>query len=149
MALTSVAFSPDGAVLALGARSGAVHRYRVTGERPTRLTDLAGPHSQINGVAFSLAERADGSLLAVAGRSGLALRRLAPDGTPSTLVSVLVEPLHRGVVVGAQDGLVTHLTVDPARARVRLCALPGATVTAQQWRERVPGIPFRPPCTTG
>lgn len=64
--VTSLAFSPDGRILATGARDGIVRFWSLAGSEPAALQSFTWPTAAVSALAFS----PDGLLAAAAGESG-------------------------------------------------------------------------------
>jgi WD40 repeat protein/DNA-binding SARP family transcriptional activator len=130
---TSLAFSPNGRLLAVGAHAGAVTLWSVT-HRPRlirRLQGLAGKGPADEQAVPSLAFSANGSRLAAASAAGpgvssrarVLVWRVGDASRISTWLSsadssvVAFAPDGKTLAVGGQSGRVTLL--DPARGTVR------------------------------
>lgn len=112
----TVDFSPDGSLLAAGAKDKRVRVWNVAGPRPTLVTDrLTGFTSWVNSVTFS----PDGTLLAAAASGNLtrvwrtgSWRPVASFPGPANLTSVRFLPSGRGLVTGAIDGTTDLWSLD-------------------------------------
>lgn len=52
----------------------------------------------------------------------------------------------QGDTLAISDGTTTSLDGDPAQLAARLCEYVGVPVSAAQWRQDAPGVPYRRPC---
>jgi WD40 repeat protein/transcriptional regulator with XRE-family HTH domain len=117
-AVYSVAFSPDGRLLAAGAKDKRVRVWDVAGA-PRLVTDrFAGFTSWVNSVAFS----PDGSMLAAAASGNLTQvwrtedwQHLASLPGSTNFTSVLFLASGRGVLTGSIDGITRLWPLDSPR----------------------------------
>jgi WD40 repeat protein/DNA-binding SARP family transcriptional activator len=147
----SIAFSPDGRLLAGGQADGGALLWETDGWR--QVGTLALRPTQAEGLAFSpdsrtLATSHDdgtvvlwdvesrqplGTLLGPAGRRTAA--RFSPDGTRLFIVY--------------DDGSAVRWEVDPAAWRRQACLLAGGGPTPEQWEEIVPEQDYVSVCPSG
>lgn len=150
---TALAFSPDGAYLAVGDGSGRVVLW--DGRLTRRLGVLADPETTTYQYVSALAFAPDGRTLAVAGDEGtlqlwdVASRRRigAPLPTPGDTVSALA--------FGA-DGASLHAAgnhtpprtypIDADRAAATVCRRAGGGLTREEWSRHLPDIAYRRSC---
>lgn len=167
----ALAFTADGSTLAVGDQTGRVHLWdggrgggggRGEGGALGRRTGIlrnvfpapGGTTPEgVSAVAFS----PDGRTLAVAGDAGsLQLWDVgtqqplssAPLTTPGEAVTSLAfSPDGTTLFAGSAHVPLQRYTVDPERARARVCARTGnAELTRAQWRTYVPDAPYRRIC---
>jgi WD40 repeat protein/transcriptional regulator with XRE-family HTH domain len=151
--ISSVAFSPDGNMLAIGDLDSTV-----------KLLDVADPaHPLQLGLAltgapvYSLAFNPQGNILAVGHNDGTiqlrdvadpaSLRELGQPLTGSTVAvdSVAFSPDGHTLASGSDDGTVRLWNLNVQSAINRICATAGG-LTPQQWNEYIPQLPYRTTC---
>jgi hypothetical protein len=122
--ITAVAFSPDGATLAVVGWDGKLALYAAGDARLIEETPIAGPSGTLQAVAYNTA----GDALAVGGDDGthpIALVRSAkPQGTilwsrsfPDGVTDVDFSPDGKELLVAAEDGVVTRLDASTGKER--------------------------------
>lgn len=156
---TALAFSPDGAYLAVGDALGRVTvwdgglRERL-GVLPATYTESRRAENE--GVA-ALAFSPDGETLAVAGDLGT-LQLWGTDshrllGSALSTPGDTIRSLAFGPDGGTLYGAGTHVPVqaydiDPDRVAARLCDRAGSGLSPADWRAYLPGIPYRETCAS-
>jgi WD40 repeat protein len=152
----AVAFSPDGRLLATGARDGTITLWDLrTGERSG--APLQGPAGRVNSIDFS----PDGRVLASAAIDGtvvlwdIASRRQIGAGLPVALSlsgpvsygpAVRFSPDGSSLVAIVDSGQASLWTVDPEQWRTRACAIASRDLTRDEWLELVGDRPYEPIC---
>ncbi|HEU4354033.1 MAG TPA: BTAD domain-containing putative transcriptional regulator [Actinomycetota bacterium] len=146
----TIAFSPDGRLLASGGWDGIAHVWDVrTGKLVRELNlGLAG--------AFSLDFSPDGRILAVGGWSPVASlwdvatgAQIGPTLTAGDgRASIDLSPDGRWLLLTHADGRGALYDVDPGSWVQRACALANRTLTVEEWEEFLPGRPYDPACAT-
>jgi WD40 repeat protein/transcriptional regulator with XRE-family HTH domain len=156
------AFSPDGTLLAAEDSEGVLWLWHITHDR---LTGQAILQNQDEGGASSaaLAFSPDGRTLAVAGQSAgdvgdraIKLWDIANSGGPrleaqwtqpndDDVAALGFSPVGQILVAEGQHDINLWST-NPAQIVQNLCASAGDTITTAQWKEYIPGLPYRPPC---
>jgi WD40 repeat protein/transcriptional regulator with XRE-family HTH domain len=153
--VNAVAFSPDGRTLAAGSADSRVWLWDMTDPaRPRRLDPpLAGPTSYVYSVAFS----ADGRDLAASTGDGSIwlwdvgdLRRpqlLATlTGPKGAVFTDVFDPDHPVLATAGADGTVRLWNTDTDQVAGFICAASGDPMTASEWAQYIPGLPYNPPC---
>jgi WD40 repeat protein len=153
-AVYQVTFSPDGHLLAASGEDGNVRLWDVSApSRPRLLATLSGTDGIVYDVAFS----PDGRTLATAdGDKTVALWNIANPGAPvrlasltgpaGTVFAVAFSPDGTTLAAGSQDGTTRLWRATPAAAATYVCDIAGTPVTASEWAQYIPGLPYDPPC---
>jgi WD40 repeat protein len=153
-AVYQVTFSPDGHLLAASGEDGMVRLWDVaTPSRPRLLATLSGTMGIVYDVMFS----PDGSTLATAdGDKTVALWNIANPARPSRIASLtgptgtvfaaVFSPDGTTIAAGSQDGITRLWSATPAAAAKYVCGIAGTAITAAEWSQYVPGLPYAPPC---
>ena len=150
----SVAFSPNGRLVATGHYDGTAQLWSTADWKPVG-SPLEG-HDRRR--FFSLEFSPDGSVLVTAGQDGTValwdVASQAPIGSP-----LLVEADGYLAADLSDDGSYLFVatakrramrwTVDPAAWKQQACRVAGRELTAQEWREALPRQPFRRVCGGG
>ncbi|WP_327731549.1 DNA-binding protein [Streptomyces sp. NBC_00487] len=153
----ALAFSPDGARLAVGDGLGRVTVW--DGDLRERLGVLPGTYTESrraeNEGVGALAFSPDGETLAVAGDLGTVQlwdtdsHRLLGSAlsTPGDMIHSLAFGPDGGTLYGAGAHVpVQAYDIDPDRVAARLCARAGSGLSPADWRTYLPGIPYRATC---
>jgi WD40 repeat protein len=152
----SVAFSPDGLVLAAGAQDDKVRLWDLRKNSPKAVelgTEGGGHHAWVMSVAFS----GDGRILATGGRDGrLILWDLAtspplahPFDAQAAEVDVVVFPPGSGTPVCATDDGRIMVWNHPQLTtwRTDACRIANRNLSCEEWRQYLPRwLPYRLTC---
>jgi WD40 repeat protein/transcriptional regulator with XRE-family HTH domain len=148
-----VAFRPDGHLLAASGADKKVRLFSVDGTKLRAVgRPLAGPQDTIWSVAFSgdgrtlMGASQDGALWAWRTSGDTASVWVRLRGGEAELYSVAMDPRGGHVTAAGEDGTVATWTLSLRDAERRVCAVTGDGVTAQEWRQYVPGAAYAPPC---
>jgi WD40 repeat protein len=151
-----LAFSPDSRLLAVGSADGTVHLWDVT--RPAAAVPAGAPLTGPASYVWALAFAPDGKTLAAGVTDGTVwLWDVASPAAPSLIASlsgagghiysIAFTPAGDKLAASSNDGSVHIWDTSPAAARAAVCASLGQPLTAQEWADRVPGIPYQVPCS--
>ncbi|MFF4849512.1 helix-turn-helix domain-containing protein [Streptomyces sp. NPDC001194] len=150
----SVAFSPDSRILAAGTADRDVWLWDVSGGHPrTAGPTLTGPSSYVYALAFA----PEGGTLAAASTDGTVWlwdtadpRRTRPrtvlSGLGGKAYAVAYSPDGRSLAAGGAGPVALLWSRDEEEIARRLCERAGSVITAQEWAQLVPGLPYAPPC---
>ena len=144
---SSLAFSSDARLLATGDTGGGVIVWDT--QKRARVAVLPGMRSFVTGVGFS----EDARVLAAGNGAGdlsiwdLDSRRLLSppfQAAPGRVTAII--PGSGGYLVASADGSLSRWTADPAKIREELCRAAGRNLSEAEWRQFVPGEPYRRTC---
>lgn len=150
---TALAFSPDGAYLAVGEGSGRVVLW--DGRLGRRLGVLADPETATYQYVSALAFAPDGRTLAVAGDEGtlqlwdVASRRRvgSPLPTPGDTVSALAFDRDGDTLRAMGDHTPPqNYPVGADGAAETVCRRAGGGLTPEEWSRHLPDVPYRRSC---
>jgi WD40 repeat protein len=151
----AVALSPNGRILAAGSADSKVRLWDIANPaKPVPLgPPLTGPVNYVNSVAFS----PDGSTLAATAgdgtiwlwettnphRPGLLARLTGPTGPVFTDAFDTDRPV---LATAGADKTVRLWNTDTDQVATYICGTTGSSITAAEWNEYIPGLPYNPPC---
>jgi WD40 repeat protein len=152
--VNSVAFSPDGALLASGSKDETIVRWLPTDG------EMVGEPLVQRGWVNEFALSPDGGLLVSASHLGtfsvwdLSSNAQIGEAVPSNTASVetvAFSPDGDFVASGSLDGTIiirptSSLTPDLDRMTDHLCAVAGRNLTNEEWNEFLPFRPYEPTC---
>ncbi|MET7336087.1 WD40 repeat domain-containing serine/threonine protein kinase [Nonomuraea sp. NPDC005650] len=150
--MRSLAFSPDGASLAVYSQTGTLAFWdlRTGKRRGSTFRPYPGGDVGINQLVFSRA----GDVVASIGDGEV---QLWDPMTPRKLGPSIVgadEPLRAGAFGSGgavlhtidEAGVLREVSVDPARTAAAVCARAGRSLTRAEWREFLPGLSYQEIC---
>jgi WD40 repeat protein len=151
-----LAFSPGSALLAVGSADGTVHLWNVTS--PARAVPVGAPLTGPSGYVWALAFSPDGTTLAAGVTDGTAwLWNVASPAVPSLIASlsgvdghiysISYSPAGDKLAASSNDGSVHIWDTSPLAARAAVCGGLGMPLSAPEWADHVPGIPYQVPCS--
>ncbi|MGW4354336.1 NACHT and WD repeat domain-containing protein [Nocardia sp. NPDC004582] len=151
---SGLAVSPDGKTVAVGWQSGRIRFWDISD--PSKITPLAAPLAVTSNLVQSVAYSPSGNLLAVGGNDGtVQLVDTSSSKAPSLNGRSLTTPGEgvwnvaflddRHLIAGGRDGALRIWDLDPEHARIRICALTGATIVKRLEAE-FPGHRIENPC---
>ena len=155
-AVFSVAFSPDGRVLADGDADGTIRLWNVTD--PGHPVQIGGPLTGNTGGAYSVAFSPDGRTLASGNGDGtIRLWDVADPGHPrakgqpltghtGVVYFVAFSPHGQTLASGSSDLTVRLWNLNVGYAKKRICATTGNVLTPQVWDADIRQLPYQPPC---
>ena len=151
-----LAFTPDSRLLAVGSADGTVHLWNVAD--PARAVPVGAPLTGPASYVWALAFSPDGKTLAAGVTDGTvwlwdvttpAVPTLIASlsGVAGHIYSISFAPAGDKLAASGNDGTVHIWDTSPLAARAAVCAGLGMPLTAQEWADHVPGIPYQIPCS--
>jgi WD40 repeat protein/tRNA A-37 threonylcarbamoyl transferase component Bud32 len=146
----TVAFSPDGQMLATAGDDPLVHVWDVgTGKLIRQFEQDLG--NAVWGLEFS----PDGKMLAVSGGDSASLwdvatgAQIGPKLAAGSRESMLdLSPDGSRLLITSGDGQGAIWRIDPDSWPERACAIANRTLSREEWEEFLPGRPYQPACRT-
>lgn len=146
-------FSPDGAVIATGDYSGRLAFWDLrTGKQrgPTFRPYSSSTDTGVDKLVFS----PKGDTVATLGEGSAQLwepttpRKIGPTITGADESLMAAAFGSGGAVLHTIDeaGVLRDISVDPARTAATVCSRAGRALTQAEWREYLPGVPYRKIC---
>jgi WD40 repeat protein len=147
----SVAFSPDGSLLAVGLIDGTVHFFSADDWK--RVGSAFEAHA---GPVMSTLFSPDGRVLATAGADGTValwdVKTRKPIGTPVTvapdkMVTAAFSPDGSHLFAVSTSGQGVRLDASPESWKRRACLVAGRDLTAREWEDALPERPYQAVCS--
>jgi WD40 repeat protein len=140
----------------VGSADGTVHLWNVTS--PARAVPVGAPLTGPSGYVWALAFSPDGTTLAAGVTDGTAwLWNVASPAVPSLIASlsgvdghiysISYSPAGDKLAASSNDGSVHIWDTSPLAARAAVCGGLGMPLSAPEWADHVPGIPYQVPCS--
>ena len=145
----SVAFSPDGRFLAVGHYGGSTVLLSTEDFEP--VGNLSGQRARVTSLAFS----PDGTrLVAATARGTVQLWDVVSQSVlgapltvePDAVIAATFTPDGTHVVAVPQEGDGLVWDVRPGAWKRHACAVAGRTMSEEDWRQQLPGRPYREVC---
>ena len=154
---TSVAFSPDGSLLAAGNIDGTARVWHTSGQSGlVQVATLQAGTEPVDSIAL-----ADSGRVAAAGDNGGTLWLWdLPAGTSASVQGQQLLSMPAGgaifglaaagdqLITGNESGEVEFWNLSTAAAIARICGTTGNELTASAWQQYIPQLPYSPPCGT-
>jgi WD40 repeat protein len=144
----TLAFSPDGRMLAIGGDDPLVHLWDV------RTGKLIRELEQNVGGVLTLEFSPEGRILAISGEADASLWDLA-TGTQvgrlsggSRKAMLDLSPDGRRLLMTNANGQGAVWDIHPTSQAQRACALANRTLSREEWEEFLPGRPYEPACAS-
>lgn len=150
----AVAYSPDGRLLAAGSADHTVRLWDVANPAdPQHIARIVGPRGAIYSVAF---DPSGTSLVAGVDGQSMWIWDLRDQWNPSTFATLTAYGERTNDAVFGESGMAVFAggpakdlrvwRTDPAEVAKRICATGGLTITAEEWAQYLPAVPFREVC---
>ncbi|HEU5473785.1 MAG TPA: helix-turn-helix domain-containing protein [Actinophytocola sp.] len=151
----SVAFNANGNILAAGGADNTVRLWDV--RHPGTPQSIGQPLTGPVGIVYSIAFDPNRDVLA-AGSTDATIwlwdltRPQQPDhiatltGPTKGVLSVAIDPSGRRLAASGHDRTVRLWNTDPNAAATWICDVVGDPITAQEWTQYIPEVPYTPPC---
>jgi WD40 repeat protein len=148
----TIAFSPDGKMLATGGADPLVHLWEVSTGKLIRELE-----QNVGNAVWELEFSPDGSILAMSGGDPYASlwnvatgEHVGPrlGGVGSREATVDLSSDGRRMLMTHGDGRAAVWDVDPESWAKRACALANRTLTRPEWEQFLPGRRYDPACTS-
>ncbi|GAA0628736.1 hypothetical protein GCM10010174_55990 [Kutzneria viridogrisea] len=152
--VATVEFSPDGRSVATGSDDHTVKLWDVSDLRhPSLLSTITGHTDVVDAVAFSPVGH---TLASASNDHTVRLWDLSDPGHPrpssvlmghtGTVEAVAFAPDGQTLASASDDHTVRLWESDSTRLEGTVCAIAHPTVSATQWNQYFPGLPYQPPC---
>jgi WD40 repeat protein len=149
----SVAFSPNGALLATGTYNGTIELWSTRSWRPAG-PGLEGHSGRVTALEFApggrtlLSGGADGTLQLwdVASRKPIGSPQMVE---PNSYIAAVFAPDNQRVFAVSQGSHGVRWEVSPEAWKQHACAVAGRELSAREWSDALPGRDFRAICHGG
>jgi WD40 repeat protein len=151
--VNAIAFSPDGRTLATGADDAMIHLWDVTDPAHpiAEGAPLTGHTSPIMSVAFSRDGR---TLISSSHDNNIRLwnvqtwtsQEFIGQTVSGHTAGAAVSPSGAFLATTSDDNAVRLWDLSEDTAARHICSTTAGTLTAQQWQEHIPQVPYQPPC---
>jgi WD40 repeat protein len=149
--ISSVAFSPDGRIIAAATQDAGGKAWIWDTNRPDNPIQLGEPLTGST-VAFS----PDGDTLALGGSKVWLVNTSDParpsqlgqplNGPAGGVAALSFSPVDHNLAVGGEDGTIQLWNLDVDDAIHRICAVTSYALTPTLWRQYISQLPYDPPC---
>jgi WD40 repeat protein len=155
LAATSITFSPNGSLLAVGNIDSTARIWRTAAQsRPALITTLQAGAEPFDSIALARG----GQMVAIGDNGGTLWLWNLPAGTSASRTGQPLQSMPTGgaifgmaaagdqLITGNESGEVEFWNLSADAAISRICATTGNELTANVWQRYIGQLPYSPPC---